>query len=106
LKRKPSRASLKSLAKLASSTKEAIISDEGVSVKSDYSYMTTPEAVTDKKFWHIFLMITFSISYGYFTKVTFKSYGSLHINDDVFLTRVALYGYICAAASRFIWPMV
>ena len=67
--------------------------------------MTAPEAVKDKQFWHILLMVTLSISYGYFTKVSFKSYGAQNIENDIYLTRVALYGYIAAAASRFIWPV-
>jgi thiamine transporter ThiT len=68
--------------------------------------MTTPEAVKDKEFWHILTMVTLSISYGFFTKVAFKSYGSTNINDDIYLTRVALYGFITAATSRFIWPFL
>jgi Na+/melibiose symporter-like transporter len=68
--------------------------------------MTAPEAVKDKEFWHILAMVTLSISYGFFTKVAFKSYGSTNINDDIYLTRVALYGFITAATSRFIWPFL
>ena len=48
-------------------------------------------------------MLTLSMSYGFFTKVVFKSYGSTIYNDDKYLTEVAKYGYLSAAISRFTW---
>jgi hypothetical protein len=95
-----------SLSEHSASAKLVQIGDEGVSLYSDYSKLTIPQAIKDQQFWHILTMVTLSISSGFFTKVTFKSYGSIQINDDIFLTQVAIYGFVTAASSRFLWPFL
>ena len=65
--------------------------------------MTFRQSYGDRKFWHIWVMLTFSLMYAFFMKVAFKSYGSTIYDDDVYLTNVAKVGFMTAAISRFGW---
>lgn len=49
-------------------------------------------------------MLLLSVSYGFFTKITFKAYGSVYHSDDRILLSVAKIAFIFSAASRFFWP--
>ena len=51
-------------------------------------------------------MVMLSMTFGYFTKVAFKSYGSTIHENDVYLTSVAQSGFMTAAISRFVWASV
>lgn len=52
------------------------------------------------------IMLFSSITYCFFTKVAFKSFGSVYYSDDRYLTTTAKYGFFCAAFSRFGWAGV
>lgn len=73
---------------------------------SDLSHMTLRESVQDRTFWHIFVMLTLSMSFCYFIKVVFKNFGSINFNDDAYLTQVAATSFLCGASARFIWGTV
>lgn len=68
--------------------------------------MTLQESVKDRTFWHIFIMLTLSMSYCYFIKVVFKNYGNIQFNDDQFLTTVAGTSFLCGASARFAWGAI
>jgi len=70
---------------------------------SDLSHMTLKESVQDRTFWHIFVMLTLSMSFCYFIKVVFKNFGSINFNDDSYLTAVAGTSFLCGASARFAW---
>jgi len=62
--------------------------------------------VQHRTFWHMFFMLTLSMSFCYFIKVVFKNYGNINFNDDEFLTTVAASSFFCGASFRFIWGTV
>lgn len=61
---------------------------------------------TDANFWRIFSMLFLSVTYDFFMKISFKVYGSLYIDDDMFLTRVGMYGYFFAGVARMGAPLL
>merc|ERR1712166_125229 len=103
---KPTPQFYESLKAIMPAVKKVILEEEGAVISANFSTFTKREALCDKQFWHMLIMVTLSISYGFFTKVAFKSYGMLKLNDDQLLTTVSLFGFITAASSRFIWPFV
>jgi hypothetical protein len=46
------------------------------------SHLTLNQVLKSALFWHIFSMLTFSMSFSYFIKPAFKDYGSTVFNDD------------------------
>lgn len=70
---------------------------------TDLSHLTLKESVQDRTFWHIFVMLTLSMSFCYFIKVVFKNFGNLNFSDDAFLTEVAGTSFLCGASARFAW---
>lgn len=44
------------------------------------------QTLKHRTFWHIFIMLMFSMSFSYFMKPALKNYGSTKFNDDAFLT--------------------
>ena len=88
---------------MGTSVKSATITDDGVHLTADLSQLTFRQSYGDRKFWHIWVMLTFSLMYAFFMKVAFKSYGSTIYSDDVYLTNVAKIGFLTAAISRFGW---
>jgi hypothetical protein len=56
------------------------------SFRSDFSgnssTVTIKDSFKDKSFWHIFVMLTLSMSFCFYIKVVFKNFGSIHFNDD------------------------
>lgn len=73
---------------------------------TDLSHMTLKESVKDRTFWHIFVMLTLSMSFCYFIKVVFKNYGNLNFSDDAYLTQVAGTSFLCGASARFLWGTI
>ena len=51
-------------------------------------------------------MIMLSMTYAFFMKVAFKSYGSTVYKDDVYLTNIAKIGFLVSAISRLAWVLV
>ena len=47
-----------------------------------------------------------SMTYAFFMKVAFKSYGSTVYKDDVYLTNIAKIGFLVSAISRLVWVLV
>ncbi len=88
---------------MGSSVKSAVVSDDGVLLQSDLSELRFSESYRDRTFWHIWVMIIFSMMFAFFMKVAFKSYGSTIYSDDVYLTNTAKVGFLTAAISRFGW---
>ena len=88
---------------MGSSVKSATVSEEGVLLQSDLSDLRFSDSYRDRKFWHIWTMIIFSMMFAFFMKVAFKSYGSTIYNDDEYLTNTAKIGFLTAAVSRFGW---
>jgi hypothetical protein len=64
------------------------------------------DSVKSSPFWHIFIMLTLSMSFCYYIKVVFKNYGSTLFNDDKYLTEVAGIAFLGAASARFFWGVV
>jgi hypothetical protein len=77
-------------------------SDDGVSVKTDLSKLTVKQTLFEPTFWHALMMLTLSLSFCFFIKVAYKSYGSTIYTDDHFLTQAGNRGFIAAATSKFI----
>lgn len=73
---------------------------------TDLSNLTLKQSVKHRTFWHMFVMLTLSMSFCYFIKVVFKNYGNINFNDDEFLTEVAGTSFLCGASARFIWGTV
>ena len=48
-------------------------------------------------------MASFSLTFGFFTKVSFKTWGSLYHDDDQYLTSVGFIGLLCASISYILW---
>jgi len=46
------------------------------------------------------------MSYCYFIKVTFKTYGSINFNDDKYLTLVSGVSFACGATARIVWGTI
>ena len=55
---------------------------------------------------YFFVVTSFSLTFGFFTKVSFKTWGSLYHDDDQYLTEVAKIGLLCAAFSFIIWAFL
>lgn len=72
-------------------------------MKKDLSHLTLKQSIQHRTFWHMFVMLTLSMSFCYFIKVVFKNYGNINFNDDEFLTKVAASSFLCGASFRFIW---
>ena len=89
---------MKKLGKL----QRAEFNDEGVSVTSDLSNFTLKESLRDLTFWHVWFMLSLSLSFCFFIKVAYKSYGSTIYSNDKFLTLAGNYGFITAAISKFV----
>ena len=53
--------------------------------------------------WHLWLMVICSSCYGLFIASTFKSYGSLFITSDTFLSIVGSIGAVCNGLGRPLW---
>jgi hypothetical protein len=83
--------------------KHTEFSESGVIVTSDLSNYTLRKSLEDDKFWHVWLMLTFSLTFCFFMKVAFKSYGSTIYSSDKYLTTAIQYGFFTAAVSRFGW---
>ena len=88
---------------MGSSVRKLRMNDSGVTVTSDFSNMTFKESIGEQHFWQILTMITLSLTYAFFMKVCFKSYGSTLHSNDKYLTNVAQVGFFVAALSRFGW---
>ena len=73
---------LKRVESFGSSVKSIRLDRSGLNVSHDLSNLSLRQSIVDGKFWHIWLMVLFSMVYGYFTKVAFKSYGSTIYDDD------------------------
>jgi hypothetical protein len=71
--------------------------------ESNVSHMTVADSIQHKTFWHIFVMLTLSMSFCYFIKVVLKSFGSINFNDDKFITQVIGVSFLCGACARFVW---
>ena len=80
---------MESVSSMGSSVRHAALSDDGVVVTSDYSNLTFKESVGERHFWQIITMISLSLTFAFFMKVVFKSYGSTLHTDDKYLTQVA-----------------
>jgi MFS family permease len=52
------------------------------------------------------MMLMLSMSYCFFIKVVMKNYGSLHHNDDKYLTSVISIAFLCGASARFGWGIL
>ena len=51
----------------------------------------------------LYMTFAFSISFGMFTQLTFKSYGNLIIQDDAYLTEVGQLGFLLSGISYILW---
>ena len=76
-------------------------------------YMTLKQALSHDTFWHLFVMIFFSMSYSYFIKPNIKKYGLSFENEegeplynDKFLTMIASMSYLVSAVAKFTWGAV
>ena len=70
------------------------------SFQSSPQFITTRQALWKLKTWLIWLMIVNSSCYGLFIASTFKSYGSIFIQSDNFLTLVGSIGAVTNGLGR------
>ena len=73
---------MESVSSMGTSVRHAHLSESGVTVTSDFSNLTFKESVAERHFWQIITMITLSLTFAFFMKVCFKSYGSTIYEDD------------------------
>jgi len=97
---------MSSVSSMGSSVRKLRMNESGISVTSDFSNMTIKESLGEQHFWQILTMITLSLTYAFFMKVCFKSYGSTLHSSDKYLTNVAQVGFFVAALSRFGWAFL
>jgi hypothetical protein len=94
----------------ASNTSFSSSNDMNSSFRSDYSgnssTATVKDSLKDKSFWHIFVMLTLSMSFCYYIKVVFKNFGSTHFNDDLYLTKVGSFAFVGSASARLGWGIL
>ncbi len=48
-------------------------------------------------------MLLLSMSFSYYMKASFKSYGLTHFKDDLFLTMSGMIAFISSAFAKFGW---
>lgn len=51
-------------------------------------------------------MLVSSVTYGFFTKICFKAYGSNFHSDPSVMQSLVKIAFIFSAFSRFFWPIV
>lgn len=51
-------------------------------------------------------MLFSSVTYGFFTKICFKAYGSNFHSDPAIMQSLVKIAFIFSAISRFAWPVV
>jgi len=51
-------------------------------------------------------MLLSSVTYGFFTKITFKAYGSQFHSNPGYMQELVGIAFIFSAISRFFWPIV
>jgi hypothetical protein len=51
-------------------------------------------------------MLFLSVTYDFFMKITFKIYGALYHDDDLFLTEIGMIGYFFAGVARMVAPLI
>ena len=54
----------------------------------------------------LFIMLSLSISFGTYIGLTYKVYGSLFHDSDIYLTEVGQFGFILATISYLIWAVL
>ena len=85
-------------------------SDDKTEVK-DFEDSTEKMEMADLTFPSInlvslFFMLALSLTFGFYTKVTFKSYGSLFHDDDSYLTQVCQIGLLLQSIFYMVWGLV
>jgi len=51
-------------------------------------------------------MLFLSVTYDFFMKISFKVYGGLYHNDDMYLTQIGMLGYFFAGLARMCAPLI
>lgn len=73
--------------------------------KSDDQDLQVTELLTDKRYWLLYFMNFCTVFYGYMLIGSYKVFGGLYINDDMFLTFVGSIGCVCGSL-RFLWSVL
>lgn len=63
------------------------------------------DLIKDKRYWMLYVMNFCTVFYGYLLINSYKIFGSLYINDDLFLTFVGSIACICGSL-RFFWSIL
>lgn len=73
---------------------------------ANHSSDTTDPDLPTPNLLRMFMMLSFSITFGSFTKVSFKIFGSLFHDDDMYLTDVGQLAFGMATISYFVWSLL
>jgi hypothetical protein len=96
----------KLLLRMGKGLKGTKITGDGIIATSDWSWYTQRMCFSDANFWRIFSMLFLSVTYDFFMKISFKVYGALYHDDDLYLTQIGMQGYFFAGVARMCAPLV
>jgi sugar phosphate permease len=74
--------------------------------KAPLRKLSVKQSLQHRTFWHIFLMMMFSMAFVDFMKPQLKYYGTSKFDDDSFLTAVGMTAFISSSAAKFGWGVV
>jgi len=86
--------------------RSATVSDDGVTIVTDWSNQNKVQTLYSYQFWYTFIMLVSSVTYGFFTKITFKAYGSQYHSLPSYMQELVGFAFPVSAFSRFFWPLV
>lgn len=94
------------LALLLIKVKEEVpVENESTQTKREDADLEVAELLTDQRYWLLYVMNFCTVFYGYVLISSYKMFGSLYINDDMFLTFVGSIGCVCGSL-RFLWSVL
>lgn len=94
------------LLKMGNGLKSAKVNEDGIVATSDWSWYNQSMCLKDANFWRIFSMLMLSVTYDFFMKISFKIFGALYHDDDLFLTEIGMIGFFFAGLARMGAPLI
>lgn len=76
------------------------VSEQGITITSDWAWYNQKELIADKNFWMICTMLYLSMTYCFFIKMCSRLLGSTYITNDSILFKTALEGYFFSCVAR------
>ena len=74
--------------------------------KAPLRNLSVKQSLQHRTFWHIFLMMMFSMAFVDFMKPQLKYYGTSKFDDDSFLTAVGMTAFISSSAVTFVRDLI